>query len=198
LQGQLSQKERMLLEDLKKEEDLCVTKYEGYSRQAQDASLSQLFSKLASEEQKHYDTVSQLLQSNGQSQSGQQGQGQGQSGQGGQKKGAGQMGQSGQSSSGSQLNLASQGLMSSMSSGQSAGQTNAGQAQSQGNSSSDKYMLHDMLSMEKYVSSAYDTSVFESSQPNVRKALQQIQQEEQGHGEQIYQYMSSHGMYQTQ
>jgi spore coat protein CotF len=55
-----------------------------------------------------------------------------------------------------------------------------------------------MLSTEKYVSSAYDTSVFESSQSSVRQALQQIQQEEQNHGEQLYQYMSSHGMYQTQ
>jgi spore coat protein CotF len=55
-----------------------------------------------------------------------------------------------------------------------------------------------MLSTEKYVSSAYDTSVFESANSNVRQALQQIQQEEQNHGEQLYQYMSSHGMYQTQ
>ncbi|MEL7656935.1 MAG: spore coat protein, partial [Bacillota bacterium] len=36
MQGQLSQKERMLLEDLKKEEDLCVMKYKNYAQQAQD------------------------------------------------------------------------------------------------------------------------------------------------------------------
>jgi spore coat protein CotF len=59
-------------------------------------------------------------------------------------------------------------------------------------------MLHDMLSTEKYVSSAYDTGVFECAQSDVRQALQQIQQDEQNHGEQLYQYMSSHGMYQTQ
>ena len=177
MQGQLSQKERMFLEDLKKEEDLCVKKYDNYAKQAQDSQLSQLFSNLSSEEQKHYDTVSQLLQSGGSGQTGQQGQG----GQSGQKKDIGQTGQSGQSG---QI-------------AQSFGQINLSQMQNSG-SDSDKYMLHDMLSTEKYVSSAYDTSVFESSQSSIRQALQHIQQDEQNHGEQLYQYMSSHGMYQTQ
>jgi len=179
LQGQLSQKERMLLEDLKKEEDLCVVKYQNYAQQAQDSQLSQLFNKLAGEEQKHYNTVNQLLQSGGQSQSGQQSKG---GSQGGQKQSQGS--QSGQQQSGSQM-------------GQSTAQINLSQMGS-GSSGSDKYLLQDMLSTEKYVSSAYDTSVFESAQSNIRQALQQIQQDEQNHGEQLYQYMSSHGMYQTQ
>lgn len=159
MQGQLSQKERMLLEDLKKEEELCVVKYQNYAQQAQDSQLNQLFNKLAGEEQKHYNTVNQLLQSGGQSQSGQQ-------------QPSGKLGQST-----AQINLSQTGSSS---------------------SGSDKYLLQDMLSTEKYVSSAYDTSVFESAQPNVRQALQHIQQDEQSHGEQLYQYMSSHGMYQTQ
>lgn len=173
MQGQLSQKERMLLEDLKKEENLCVVKYQSYAQQAQDSQLTQLFNKLAGEEQKHYDTVSQLLQSGGQMQPGQSG---GQMGQSSQGMPAGQ--------SGNQIGL-------------SSGKINLSQTGSN-SSSSDKYLLQDMLSTEKYVSSAYDTSVFESSQPNIRQALQHIQQDEQGHGEQLYQYMSSHGMYQTQ
>lgn len=155
MQGQLSQKERMLLEDLKKEEDLCVIKYQNYAQQAQDSNLSQLFNKIAGDEQKHYDTVNSLLQGGGQ---------------------MGHMGPGGQ--------------MSQIGSGGQARMNSAG--------GSDKYMLHDMLSTEKYVSSAYDTSVFESANSNVRQALQQIQQEEQNHGEQLFQYMSSHGMYQTQ
>lgn len=162
----------MLLEDLKKEEDLCVIKYQSYAQQAQDSQLSQLFNKLAGEEQKHYSTISQLLQSGGQSQGGQQS----------------QSGQGSQSSQGSQTMGATL---------QSSGMVNLSKASS-GGSSTDQHMLHDMLSMEKYVSSAYDTSVFESAQPNVRKALQQIQQDEQSHGEQIFQYMNSHGMYQVQ
>lgn len=177
MQGQLSQKERMLLEDLKKEEDLCVIKYQNYAQQAQDSNLSQLFNQIASAEKKHYDTVNSLLQGNGQSS--QQGQ-------------SGQQSQSGQQGQGAKMSQATGKInLSQMGSGNSS-QMNSG------GSSSDKYMLQDMLSTEKYVSSAYDTSVFESAQPNVRQTLQKIQQEEQNHGEQLYQYMSSHGMYQTQ
>jgi len=168
LQGQLSQKESMLLEDLKKEEELCVIKYQSYAQQAKDSQLSALFNKLAGEEQKHYDTVNQLLQSGGQAKSGQSG---GQAGQSGQQNSGGQMVQPG-----AQINL----------------------SQGAGSSNSDKYLLQDMLSTEKHVASAYNTSVFESDKSNVRQALQHIQQDEQNHGEQIFQYMSSHGMYQPQ
>ncbi len=171
MQGQLSQKERTLLEDLKKEEDLCVKKYQNYAKQTQDAQLSQLFNKLAGDEQKHFTTVNQLLQSNGQNppapaQSG---------------------GQGGQSAQGAQ----------SQQGGAQAAQVNMGKPAS-GGGNADQYLLHDMLSTEKYVSSAYDTSVFESAQSNVRKNLQHIQQEEQNHGEQLFQYMNSHGMYPVQ
>ncbi|HWQ79886.1 MAG TPA: spore coat protein [Anaerovoracaceae bacterium] len=186
MQGQLSQKERTLLEDLKKEEDLCVKKYQNYAKQTQDAQLSQLFNRLAGEEQKHYSTVDQLLKSSGQNppapaQSGGQG---GQSAQGAQsgQQGGAQAAQGGQQVGAQMINA----------------QINMGKPGSGGGNNPDQYLLHDMLSMEKYVSSAYDTSVFESAQSNVRKNLQHIQQEEQNHGEQLFQYMSSHGMYQTQ
>jgi spore coat protein CotF len=162
LQGQLSQKERLLLEDLKSEEELCVVKYQNYAQQAQDPQLSQLFSGIADVEQGHYDTVNQLLQSGGQS-SGQQGQG---------------------GKPGGQMN-------------QATGNISLGQAGSN-SSGADKYLLQDMLTIEKHVSSAYNTSIFEMTQPNIKQALQHIQKEEQDHGEQLYQYMSSHGMYQAQ
>ena len=177
MEGQLSQKERMLLEDLKKEEDLCVIKYQNYAQQTQDSSLSQLFNKIASDEQKHYDTVNSLLQGSGQS---------------GSSQTVSQMGQS------EGLQQSSSGKMSQATGKVDLSQMRSGGGSGCGGSGSDKYMLHDMLSTEKYVSSAYDTSVFECAQPSVRQALQQIQQDEQNHGEQLYQYMSSHGMYQTQ
>ncbi len=196
MQGQLSQKERMLLEDLKKEEDLCVIKYQSYASQAKDPQLSQLFNKLAGEEQKHYSTINQILQSGGQFQPGQQGQGGGQQGQGGGQQGQGQK----QSQGGGQMSIASQGMQSGGQMGQAASKINLNQMGTGGSAqqSQDQHMLHDMLSTEKYVSSAYDTGVFESSHPNIRQALQKIQQDEQGHGEQIFQYMNSHGMYQVQ
>ncbi|MBO5797378.1 MAG: spore coat protein [Clostridia bacterium] len=60
---------------------------------------------------------------------------------------------------------------------------------------SDKFLCQDALSMEKHVSSVYDTGIFEFSDPSVRQKLNQIQTDEQKHGERIYQYMSQNGMY---
>ncbi|MGI6666597.1 MAG: spore coat protein [Bacillota bacterium] len=45
--------------------------------------------------------------------------------------------------------------------------------------SDDKSMLEDMLMTEKYISGAYDTAVFETSNQEVRQALQHIQRDEQ-------------------
>ncbi|WP_353094361.1 spore coat protein [Tissierella praeacuta] len=62
MQINLSQKERMILEDGKKQEDICVKKYQSFANQAKDPNLKQLLNKLASEEQHHYNIVSDLLQ----------------------------------------------------------------------------------------------------------------------------------------
>lgn len=165
LQVQLTQKERMLLEDMRSEEELCILKYQSYAQQAKDPALQQMFNQIAGAEQKHFDTINQILQGN------QPNVGKGQGGQTG--------GQTGQGK-------------------QPTGQINLSQAQQVNNNSSDKYLLQDLLSTEKHVSSAYDTSIFECTKPNIRQALQHIQQEEQNHGEQLFQYMNSHGMYQLQ
>lgn len=60
----------------------------------------------------------------------------------------------------------------------------------------DKFLLSDMLAMEKHVSSLYDTSVFEFGDPNARRVLNHIQAEEQQHGEQLYAFMTVNGFYQ--
>ena len=62
----------------------------------------------------------------------------------------------------------------------------------------DAKLCKDMLMTEKYVSGAYDTAVFEFRDSNVRQVLNHIQKEEQQHGEGIFQYMQSQGMYQVQ
>lgn len=62
-------------------------------------------------------------------------------------------------------------------------------------SNKDATLCDDSLSTEKYVSSTYNTAIFEFRDPQIRQALNHIQKEEQEHGEQIYNYMSSHGMY---
>ncbi|MBR5140728.1 MAG: spore coat protein [Clostridia bacterium] len=59
----------------------------------------------------------------------------------------------------------------------------------------DAFLCKDALSMEKHVSSLYDTTVFEFTSPTLRDTLAHIQKEEQNHGEEIYSYMSANNMY---
>ena len=66
------------------------------------------------------------------------------------------------------------------------------------NSQSDSALCNDMLMTEKFVSSAYDTAIFEFTDTAMRQALNHIQKEEQGHGEGLFQYMQSKGMYNPQ
>jgi spore coat protein CotF len=147
---QLSQKERMFLEDGKLQEEVCVEKYKNYSEQAEDAELKQLFNKLSDEEQHHYDIINQMLQ-------------------------------------GQQPNLSH-----SQQTQQPVAQSNT---QHSTTNQHDKILCTDLLSTEKYVSGTYDMDVFESANPIVRQAMQHIQQEEQKHGQELFNYMSSHGMY---
>lgn len=171
MQNQLSQREKLLLGDLKNQEEICVAKYQNYAQLAQDPQLNQLFMTLSSEEQKHYDTVSQLLQ--------------------------GAQPDLGQGQSGSQTG-GQQGMQSNSRMNQPVAQKPTGQMQNSGGNKSDKILCSDLLSTEKYVSGTYDTSIFESAHPAVRQALQHIQKDEQSHGEQLFQYMNTHGMYQVQ
>ncbi|HIV10395.1 MAG TPA: spore coat protein [Candidatus Faeciplasma avium] len=62
----------------------------------------------------------------------------------------------------------------------------------------DRFLASDMLSTEKHVSSLYDVSVFEFSDPNARRVLNHIQAEEQQHGESLYAFMSCNGLYGSQ
>ncbi len=62
----------------------------------------------------------------------------------------------------------------------------------------DKYLCQDALCTEKEVSGAYNVSIFEFRDPQVRQLLNQLQSAEQQHGEMLYQYMAKNGMYQAQ
>jgi len=63
---------------------------------------------------------------------------------------------------------------------------------------SDAALCQDLLMTEKYVSSTYDTAIFEFTDPQARQVLNHIQKEEQQHGEGIFHYMQSRGMYKPQ
>lgn len=150
MQVKLSQKERMLLEDGKKQEELCVKKYHGYAAQVQDVQLKNLLTEIAQDEQHHYDMIDQMLK-------------------------------------GMEPNMAHSGGITTPPSGNIMQQASANE--------NDQILLEDLLSTEKYVSSFYDTTVFESANPTVRQAIQHIQKDEQNHGEKLFNYMNSHGMY---
>ncbi len=168
----LTQKERYLLEDQKTQEELCIKKYYNYAEQAQDPQLKQLCLELAKQEEQHLNTINQILSGqipNMAQQQGQQGQ-QGQQRQQGQQQGSQNMSMQGMSSSG-QTGLVNQ---------------------------QDADLCTDLLSTEKYVSGTYDIAIFEFRDTNIRKALNHIQKEEQEHGEKIFNYMQSKGMYNVQ
>lgn len=145
----LSQKESMILQDGKQQEDLCVKKYQSFAIQAKDPELKQLFNKLASEEQHHLDMINELLQ----------------------------------------------GKVPSTKQGAHSSQPPKLTDKINFNSPQDALLCGDLLSTEKFVSGFYDTGVFEAANKPVRETLQHIQKEEQRHGEELFTYMNTHGMY---
>lgn len=57
----LTQKGTAALKDLQTQEQSCIEKYTRYSQEAKDPQLKELFKELSSEEQKHYQSISQAL-----------------------------------------------------------------------------------------------------------------------------------------
>lgn len=57
----LTEKESTTIQDLQTQEQACIDKYNRYSKEAHDEVLKDLFSQLADEEQRHYDSLKQVL-----------------------------------------------------------------------------------------------------------------------------------------
>ena len=57
----LTEKETSAIEELKTQEKSCIEKYTKYSREAKDPVLRDLFTQIADSEQKHYDSLEQVL-----------------------------------------------------------------------------------------------------------------------------------------
>ncbi len=164
---QLTQKEKMILEEQKSQEQLCIEKYEHGVQNATCPELKQLFTTLGSGEKQHLNTITSIL--GGTVPAMNQSQGGGQSGQGGQT----QMPNVGTGTTGTQ-------------------------AKTMPYNKKDAMLCQDALATEKFVSGVYNTGVFEFRDTNIRQALNHIQKEEQEHGEKLYNYMASHGYYNTQ
>ena len=163
---QLTTKEKYLLEDAKSHEEQCILKYGNYANLATDAELKAVFRNIGQQEQEHLQTINQLL--------------------------TGKVPAMGQNNSqGNQNNQGASGqsIPSQQSTIDAKSTTNCGF------NASDKDLCTDLLMTEKYVSGAYNTSIFEFKDASVRDVLNHIQKEEQKHGEAIFAYMQSKGMY---
>ena len=57
----LTQKETMLLQDLKTSEEICIEKYDQYARKADDQALADLFLTIKAKEQEHLKTINSLM-----------------------------------------------------------------------------------------------------------------------------------------
>lgn len=147
----LTEKEKLLLKDLKTAEQLCIDKYTEYSNKATDKKLKSIFSSIKSKEEEHLKTVQKIMDGKTPT-------------------------------------------VSSSAKKQSSSSIKATQGLSEKDKKHNQYLCQDALSTEKYVSSTYNTSVFEFAQPKLRNVLNHIQKEEQEHGLKIYQYMSANNM----
>jgi rubrerythrin len=57
----LTEKETTTIQDLQTQEQSCIEKYKRYGQEAKDPVLKALFGELQQEEQKHYDSLQQVL-----------------------------------------------------------------------------------------------------------------------------------------
>lgn len=158
MNNNLSQKERMLLEDQKSHEQLCIEKYTNYANQAQDPQLKQIFLQNLKDEEEHLNTINQML-------------------------------------NGQVPNLAMEKATQQNSNKNMNVQMPSNNIPAGLNNKSDKELCEDILMTEKYVSSTYDTSIFEFTNATLRDDLNHIQKEEQNHGKAVFDYMHGKGMY---
>ncbi len=62
---ELTNKERILLEDQLRAEYMCINKYRAYAAQATDPEIKYLFELVAKQEEQHANTIKALLQQGG-------------------------------------------------------------------------------------------------------------------------------------
>jgi len=149
----ISEKERYLIKDMQDQEKLCIEKYSKNETAAKDTVLKNLFASIKQDEQKHYDSLEQLMG----------------------------------------------GTVPSVSSKDTAGKDYNPTATYSGNfnqadKDNDKFLCTDSITTEKYVSSAYNFSLFQFGNSDIRKLLNDIETEEQNHAEKIYKYKTVNQM----
>lgn len=156
----LTQKEKMYLQEQKQHEEWCIKKYQMASEQAEDQELKTLFGTIKTHEETHLNTINDILS--------------------GKVPNINQAGATQQPNANNQyFNKPNPG-----------GKVQASQK--------DIDLCFDLLNTEKYVSSTYNTAVFEFNDHQIRNTLNHIQKEEQEHGEKLYNYLKSKNAYNPQ
>ena len=149
----LTEKERFIIEDLKSQEKLCIQKYAFYEEMAYDPELSELFSQIRESEEKHLNSLNDVLN----------------------------------------------GMIADVDTNDYSGENympraNYHQKSNQAEKEHDSFLCTDAITMEKYVSSAYNFDLFQFGNAKLRKLLNDIETEEQNHAEMLYKYKKANGM----
>lgn len=149
----LTEKERFIIEDLKAQEKLCIQKYEFYEEMAYDPELSVLFSRLKQSEQKHFQSLNDVL--------------------------------NGKVADSDVNDYSGERYMPS---------TTYHQTSDKLEKDHDSFLCTDAITMEKYVSGAYNFDLFQFGNTKLRKLLADIEVEEQNHAEMLYKYKKANAM----
>ena len=149
----LTAKERYIIEDLKSQEKLCVQKYAFYEEMAYDPELSQLFGRIKESEQKHLNSLNEVLN----------------------------------------------GTVMEVDTNDYSGENympnaNYHKKSNVAEKEHDSFLCTDAITMEKYVSSAYNFDLFQFGNAKLRKLLNDIETEEQNHAEMLYKYKKANQM----
>lgn len=149
----LTEKERFIIEDLKSQEKLCIQKYAFYEEMAYDPDLSELFSQIRESEEKHLNSLNEVLNGN-------------------------VMDSDVNDDSGANY----------------VAKTEYHQSSNNAEKEHDSFLCTDAITMEKYVSGAYNFDLFQFSNSKLRKLLADIEVEEQNHAEMLYKYKKANAM----
>lgn len=178
----LTNKEKMVVEEEKSHEELCILKYEKALEEACDLELKKLFNSILEHEKEHLKTLNRIL-------SGDIPDIEKESKEKTKKdKVNPDDSKSIKSFNKIQLNMFQNKMKLKM------GLETANELTPEEQKENDYLLCQDALVGEKFVSSTYNNSIFECLNSDLRKVLNHIQKDEQEHGEQITNYLLSQGL----
>ena len=161
----LNEKEKTTIKDLQTQEQTCIKKYKKYGQDAKDPVLKELFSTLEKNEQKHYDTLGQILE-----------------------------GKVPECDCNDCEGKVPECDCNDCEGKEYEPEATYDVMSKSEDKESDAFLATDSIGSEKLVSGEYNTNVFNFADTAIRKILADIQIEEQNHAEMLYKYKTVNGM----